>query len=1146
MSTPAPRGPPKEPPDRPDQGASSSSTASSGTSGGPQGSQGKGYAAAVAASNNQRKETKWIQVEMFKSEKSTKLQMTEEEHAKIVRKLNINPKQLYAIDDHQKITLHFEIDANVDLSTLNLHEAIQVRKGLRTKPVKQHAHMEFIKVYKTSIKDSDASIAEMFADFGEVLSITKQTYQPKRESSETLKQMAGVKKGDRDVTLRLHSYLPSFGVLTTEHGTKKVKFTRAGAIKTCVRCGRKEKLAEGDDSSLQTCPAEGDPTACKTADPDFNKTQEQIWDEWRLYARSQRLDAVETVFSEITADTVEVFNINILATREDLKAWLDSKNVVIPLQKIQNDENPRKKKISGLSKEEVMSLLDIHGSHMEYADGTKSRLYMTAIREDEETPPVNPQQQQHSQQVNFSQQGQGDPHQQQHERPPPTPPSHQEQPPPPLHQDHQQTPKHTSSKPSPQKSVTKSPSNQDSSMDDDENLYGPPDNRPPPPPGSGGVSAPSTISSLPTPDYSSLYNQLQSVLFSQQGANSLTPREFEEADQIQQAQLLHRAIYQSNLFPIETSTAKHPLSLPGVTPNNISTIEQREEEDVLNKTDDTEEPNPPEAFVTASDVEMESVPSLKHIAQTTVNKLVDQGADRSVVDDVERLTPERANTSSSSSTAPYEPTTSPNLASQLHLTSTSPKQANTSSPVKPIIKSPQVESPITPPPPVLSISSSSSADSGVSRSRGSSSDAPPDTDSSSPGFLSGGSRPSWWQDDDASSPIESSSSRDLTGNLRDRHPPGTILPQRGLSPSDPGRTHILLPAVETNKTAGDLNNVIYSNGNGSEFIDINDLDKTIKSDTNGSHDDDDTLCDDESIDSSDTLNETAIENLANIAATEKLAAVAVANDKLETFQNSKRNSSFQEWPDYLKVTDLQRRAYELDLKLKNPSRAHEVDEERKKNEEIQRTCNPEGKHYGAIWCGELPPKEAADDQPTPSSSTQDVTNDTNGNLELRSRRNSIGSARELAEDYGVPVLQDSNRSKDDSDGYTPVSTKRKKRQANFSSSPEEDKDQSQKGEKSKSAKKKSKVVKDSDPQITVKNFYNVLQELTGPEGEADVSMQEDPEIIIEEEQNPLQISSQVSQSHLHPEDEDSNEVLIIEDDAKEQREDSASHGSSSK
>ena len=52
--------------------------------------------------------------------------------------------------------------------------------------------------------------------------------------------------------------------------------------------------------------------------------------------------------------------------------------------------------------------------------------------------------------------------------------------------------------------------------------------------------------------------------------------------------------------------------------------------------------------------------------------------------------------------------------------------------------------------------------------------------------------------------------------------------------------------------------------------------------------------------------------------------------------------------------------------------------------------------------------------------------------------------------------------------------------------------------------------------------------------------------IIEEEQNPLQISSQVSQSHLHPEDEDSNEVLIIEDDAKERREDSASHGSSSK
>ena len=145
--------PPIPPDPDPDPGQDPSLPQQPGTSG-ERGtaSQGTGYAS-VANPNNNR--TKWIEVEMFKTERSTKLQMTEEEHAKLIQRLNIDPRRLYHIDDHQKVVLKLEVDADLDLSTVCLHEAITIRKGLRTKPVRQHAHLEFIKVYKTAALDND-------------------------------------------------------------------------------------------------------------------------------------------------------------------------------------------------------------------------------------------------------------------------------------------------------------------------------------------------------------------------------------------------------------------------------------------------------------------------------------------------------------------------------------------------------------------------------------------------------------------------------------------------------------------------------------------------------------------------------------------------------------------------------------------------------------------------------------------------------------------------------------------------------------------------------------------------------------------------------------------------------------------------------
>ena len=269
---------------------------------------------------------------MFKMERTTRLQMTEEEHARLVAGLNIDPKKLYKIDDHEKIKLYLEVDADLDLATVALHEAITIRRGLRTRPIRHHTHLEFVKVYKTAARDQDSDIIRMLTSFGEVLSCTHQTYQPKKDSTPMLKALSNVKKGDRDVSMKLHSFLPSFGVLRDEAGNtiRKVKFTRMNQVKTCSRCGGKEKKSDDEDDA-RICPAEGDAVKCQEELPDFNPTQEEIWDYWVSRAGTHMVNNQEHVFARITADTVEVFNVHPEVTLPELKPGLSLSMLSSPL-----------------------------------------------------------------------------------------------------------------------------------------------------------------------------------------------------------------------------------------------------------------------------------------------------------------------------------------------------------------------------------------------------------------------------------------------------------------------------------------------------------------------------------------------------------------------------------------------------------------------------------------------------------------------------------------------------------------------------------------------------------------------------------------------------------------------------------------------
>ena len=171
----------------------------------------EGFAAAVS-----KPPTKFIEISLFKSESSSSFQLSQEENAKLIQRLNIDPKQLFSIiSTHEPTQLELEVIETLDLSTINLHEAIPICQGLRTRPIKQHSHQEFINLYRTAVQDSDDDIKSMLSHFGEVISISHKTFTANANSSNALKAMTNVKTGDRLVAMKLNSFLPTFGVLKT-------------------------------------------------------------------------------------------------------------------------------------------------------------------------------------------------------------------------------------------------------------------------------------------------------------------------------------------------------------------------------------------------------------------------------------------------------------------------------------------------------------------------------------------------------------------------------------------------------------------------------------------------------------------------------------------------------------------------------------------------------------------------------------------------------------------------------------------------------------------------------------------------------------------------------------------------------------------
>ena len=286
--------------------------------------------------------------------------------------------------------------------------------------------------------------------------------------------------------------------------------------------------------------------------------------------------------------------------------------------------------------------------------------------------------------------------------------------------------------------------------------------------------------------------------------------------------------------------------------------------------------------------------------------------------------------------------------------------------------------------------------------------------------------------------------------------PGTIRPQMGMTPGSRGKNYIIT-AVET-AAAGDI--AVKSDEN-NLFIDVNKINDTFSGEEHESE-----------ISDADS-NDTVIEN---------------PNTNNDAIQNYIANKNNAVWPQYLKVVDLERRAYEVTKKLQDPANAAAVDEERRKNEDLQRRFNPKGDKYGFVWCGPLQPLQ---------------------------RRNSTGSS-----------AQQNQPTTSEADGFTPVQRRhRKKRTAHFSSSPEDEDFTSVK-----QVRKRSKSVKSTE-RTEVRNFFAALANSSINRDDADplapsADEKEEGEITNQEDRADLTVDLSSGEEDKAKEDKEEQPELV--------------------
>ena len=209
----------------------------------------------------------------LESDKKGDHQVEVKEVAKLVySRLQAPPRSLITYCDAQFMKLTIILRPHVDLSKLILTQSLEIRPGLRTKPVVAENKEKEVHIYWAPLSLSNEAIAESlafwgtlkehFADNGnDVFHVWNKVYKAKDDDDDVTKMMDGVMLPDRMCLMVVNTPIPSHILI----GGVKVKISYQGQARTCGRCYK----------YWSSCPGGGKAAVCKAKAEAANKEKEE-------------------------------------------------------------------------------------------------------------------------------------------------------------------------------------------------------------------------------------------------------------------------------------------------------------------------------------------------------------------------------------------------------------------------------------------------------------------------------------------------------------------------------------------------------------------------------------------------------------------------------------------------------------------------------------------------------------------------------------------------------------------------------------------------------------------------------------------------------------------------------------------------------
>ena len=204
----------------------------------------------------------------LESDKRNDFHVTPKEVSRLVySRLDAPPHSLLAFDDVAYGKLEIWLKSTVDLGSINLTQSLEIREGLRTKPILPPTKEKDVHIYWAPLTLNNTAIEKVLLTFGQMvgtvgnIGVKNKVYRAKEDDDDVTRMMDGVVLTDRICKMIINHPIPSHILV---EGIK-LKVIYEGQSRTCGNCYK----------FWSNCPGNGKVDICRAKMEAANKAKKE-------------------------------------------------------------------------------------------------------------------------------------------------------------------------------------------------------------------------------------------------------------------------------------------------------------------------------------------------------------------------------------------------------------------------------------------------------------------------------------------------------------------------------------------------------------------------------------------------------------------------------------------------------------------------------------------------------------------------------------------------------------------------------------------------------------------------------------------------------------------------------------------------------